>query len=154
MKEGICFLSGSCYRWMRLLHRVPMQSKVGEAGSKLGSITSRCSGKWAHTHTPGRRRIKDRTRETVEIEPSLKSLTGASDVYNPLRSPKTSSDFFYKVWFLTRVLNLNLRRVALLITTFSTKYSLNRKIDFLFYSLLFSCTCYAHRVKATLPRLI
>ena len=27
----------------------------------------------------------------------VKSLTGDSDVYNPLRSPKTSSDFFYKV---------------------------------------------------------
>ena len=33
----------------------------------IGSITSRCSGKWAHTHPPGR--IKDRTRETTEIEP-------------------------------------------------------------------------------------
>ena len=33
----------------------------------LGSITSRCSGKWARTHPPGR--IKDRTRETAEIEP-------------------------------------------------------------------------------------
>ena len=27
----------------------------------------------------------------------VKSLTGDSDVYNPLRSPKTLSDFFYKV---------------------------------------------------------
>ena len=27
----------------------------------------------------------------------VKSLTGDSDVYNPLRSPKTSSDFFYKI---------------------------------------------------------
>ena len=65
----------------------------------------------------------------------VKSLMGASDVYNPLRSPKTSSDFFP-------------------ITTFLTKYSLNRKIDFLFQSLLFSCTRYAHRVKAMLPQLI
>ena len=29
----------------------------------VGSITSRCSGKWAHTHS-------DRTRETAEIEPT------------------------------------------------------------------------------------
>ena len=40
----------------------------------LGSITCRCSGKWAHTHprkSLSSGRIKDRTRETVEIEPNL-----------------------------------------------------------------------------------
>ena len=44
----------------------------------LGSITSRCSGKWARTHPPegalSLGRIKDRTRETAEIEPKTKLL--------------------------------------------------------------------------------
>ena len=44
----------------------------------LGSITSRCSGKWPRTHPPegalSLGRIKDRTRETAEIEPKTKLL--------------------------------------------------------------------------------
>ena len=35
----------------------------------VGSIDSRCSGKWARTHPPEEGRIKDRTRETAEFEP-------------------------------------------------------------------------------------
>ena len=41
-------------------------------GGGLGSITSRCSGKWARTHPPkelSSRRIRDRTLEMAEIEP-------------------------------------------------------------------------------------
>ena len=96
MKEAICFLSGSCYRWMRLLHRGPMQTKVGEAGSKLIRLDYQpLFGKMSQHSSP--REEKDQRPDPAEIEPSSKSLTGASDVYNPLRSPKTSSDFFYKV---------------------------------------------------------
>ena len=39
------------------------------AVENIGSITSRFSGKWARTHPPTSGRIKDRTRETAEIEP-------------------------------------------------------------------------------------
>ena len=52
MKEAICFLSGSCYRWMRLLHRGPMQTKVGEVGSKLGSNYQPLFGKMSPHSSP------------------------------------------------------------------------------------------------------
>ena len=40
-------------------------------GFFVGSITSHCSGKWAHTRPSSSGRIKDRTRETAEIKPSF-----------------------------------------------------------------------------------
>ena len=42
---------------------------VKDARFWVGSITSRCSGKWARTHPLFSGGIKDRTRETAEIEP-------------------------------------------------------------------------------------
>ena len=60
----------------------------------LGSITSRCSGKWARTHPPKIKtrksssgRIKDRTRETAEIEPTKSHVT--LDSKGAFRSTKT-----------------------------------------------------------------
>ena len=47
--------------------------------SSLGSITSRCSGKWAH----------DRTRETVEIEPTSSPVLRL-DGYAPIRVKQLS----------------------------------------------------------------
>ena len=44
----------------------------------VGSITDRCWGKWALTHSG---RIKDRTRETAEIEPKMDGLYGKSKKY-------------------------------------------------------------------------
>ena len=54
--------------WLRVM-------SLQRSPSGLGSITSRCSGKWARTHPPkelslSSGRIKDRTRETAEIEPT------------------------------------------------------------------------------------
>ena len=60
----------------------------------LGSITNRCSGKWARTHPPEIKtrksssgRIKDRTRETAEIEPTKSHVT--LDSKGAFRSTKT-----------------------------------------------------------------
>ena len=51
-----------------LLHNITPSYRI----KSLGSITSRCSGKWARTHPLFSGRIKDRTRETAEIEPNQK----------------------------------------------------------------------------------
>ena len=47
--------------WWVLRHQTPLQDP--STWQRVGSITSRCSGKWARTHPP-----KNRTQETVEIE--------------------------------------------------------------------------------------
>ena len=62
VKAQICMRLQTCIR--SLSYRT--LSLPSLAITSLGSITSRCSGKWARTHPP-----KDRTRETAEIEPSF-----------------------------------------------------------------------------------
>ena len=59
----------------------------------VGSITSRCSGKWARTHPP--MRIKDRTRETTEIEPRLLAdgKDFSSTICDAVSLIRTSRDF-------------------------------------------------------------
>ena len=47
----------------------------------VGSITSRCSGKWVRTHPPGR--IEDRTREKAEIEPKVMAQINSKRTHPP-----------------------------------------------------------------------
>ena len=73
-------MTGCDFDWMVSNHvvwgwKTPVKASV--SGVSLGSITSRCSGKLARTHPPKELfsgRIKDRTRETGEIEPSVSLL--------------------------------------------------------------------------------
>ena len=81
------------------------QSKFG-GGSKIGSITSRCSGKWARTHPikiktgPGRRRKSSlgprQRRTTREVE-----VIWWPDLYSTTRNGKLSIRLYIKkvtVW--------------------------------------------------------
>ena len=89
MVNADCFLGSHWNPLGRI--RVKKNSANKKLGRALGSITSRCSGNCARTHPPAEGasitsqtrsighassrlssgRIKDRTRETAEIEPSV-----------------------------------------------------------------------------------
>ena len=65
MKDSRHFSRGL---WLSLL---VLCSETGNGNAcYVGSITSRCSGKWARTHPRLFGEDQDRTRETAEIEPT------------------------------------------------------------------------------------
>ena len=58
--------------WGKLVN---ISINIAAERSRVGSITSRCSGKWARTQDRTRETDQDRTRETAEIEPRSRSET-------------------------------------------------------------------------------
>ena len=58
--------------WGKLVN---ISINIAAERSRVGSITSRCSGKWARTQDRTRETDQDRTRETAEIEPRSRGET-------------------------------------------------------------------------------